>query len=463
MKGKKTIPFSAALLTLLGFSGIAGYMIIALHAEPHIPMLLGVAIAAAVAMAYGSSWEDVEAGMVDGMAKSLGACTILLLIGVLIGVWISAGVVPALICYGLQMFTAQTFLVGSLLLCAVVSMALGSWGTAGTIGIALISIARVLGVPLPLAAGAIVSGSYLGDRISPISDMSTLVSAVSGLDIRRSVKNALPLNLVCLLLSAVLYWLAGLRYAADGGLDRQIQELTQLLQSQFRIGLWTLLPLALLLGCILVKVPAVPSIFIGIFSAAVMAVLIQKQTPADVLSCCFYGYLSQTGSDSVDAILSTGGIESLHFSLSLALTAMMLGGVMDKTGIIAAVMQPLLHRLKRPGDISAALTASTLIVNVILPDSYVAIAIPGQMFSGACQRQGVPPEELSRSLGSGACSFSPLIPWNACGVFVSTVLGVSVLEYAPYAFLNFLVPAGAVLMGYRPGKRKSQGRDLSCA
>ncbi len=448
MKEKKPLPFSIALFTLLAFSGIAGYMIIVLHAEPHIPMLLGTAIAAAVAMTCGSSWEEVESGMVDGMAKSLEACTILLLIGVLIGVWISAGVVPALICYGLRMFSARTFLVGSLLLCAVISMALGSWGTAGTIGIALISIARVLGVPLPLAAGAIVSGSYLGDRISPVSDMSTLVSAVSGVDIRRSVKTALPLNLVCLLLSAVLYWLAGLRYVGGGNLGHQVQELTQLLQGQFRIGLWTLLPLALLLGCILAKVPAIPSIFTGIFSAAVMAVLIQKQAPADLLSCCFYGYLSQTGSPSVDAILSTGGIDSLHFSLSLALTAMMLGGVMDRTGIIAAVMRPLLSRLKRSGDISAALTASTLIVNIILPDSYVAIAIPGQMFSGACQRQGIPPENLSLSLGSGACSFSPLIPWNACGVFVSTVLGVPVLEYAPCAFLNLLVPAGAVLLGY---------------
>lgn len=456
MKRSKTIPFYVAVLTLLTFSGIAGYMIIALHAEPHIPMILGTALTALVAMACGSTWEEVEEGMVDGMARSLGACTILLLIGLLIGVWIIAGVVPAMICYGLRMLSAKTFLVGSLLLCALISMALGSWGTAGTIGIALISIAQILGIPLPLAAGAIVSGSYLGDRISPISDMSNLVSAVSGVGIRQNIKSALPLNLVCLALSGVFYWLAGRRYWGGGELGHQVQELTQLLQGQFRIGLWSLIPLAVLLGCILMKVPAIPSIFGGIISAAVMAVLVQGQSPVDVMSCCFYGYLSQTGNTSIDAILSTGGIDSMHFSLSLALTAMMLGGVMDSTGMIAAVMRPLLARLKRTGDIAAAVTVSTLIVNVILPDSYVAIAIPGQMFSGSCQKQGIPLQELSRPLGSGACSFSPLIPWNACGVFISVVLGVSVLEYAPYAVLNFLVPVGAVLAGYGPQNKKRE-------
>lgn len=433
-------------------------MIIILHTEPHIAMIFGIALVSVTAMAYGFSWQDIEDGIIEGMTKSLGACTILLMIGLLIGVWISGGVVPAMIYYGLHLLGPRTFLVGSLLLCAAVSMALGSWGTAGTIGIALIGVAQILGIPLPLAAGTIVSGCYLGDRISPISDMSNLTSAVSGVDIVSTVKAATPLNLACLAVSCIIYWRMGLQYAGDSdSLRIQVERLCQLLQGQFDISPLCLLPLILLLGCILAQIPAIPSIFIGIFSAGVMAVLLQRQDLTSLMACCFSGFISDTGNETVDALLSAGGIESMHYSLSLALTAMMLGGVMDKTGVIAAFMGPFLGKLRRKGDLSAAVVISTLAVNVILPDSYVAIVIPGRMFSDAYEQNKLRPQDLSLPLGSGACSFSPLIPWNACGVFISTVLGASVVQYAPYALLNILVPVGAVILGYASGRRKIRG------
>lgn len=450
-------------ITLLLFSITAAYVIIVLHAEPQIAMILGCALTSAAALAHGYSWEEIEEGMIEGMTKSLGACTILLLIGLLIGIWVSAGVVPAMVCYGLELLTPKTFLVGSMLLCAAISMALGAWGTVGTVGIALISVAHILNLPMPLAAGAIVSGCYLGERVSPVSDMANLVSAVTGVDIVRNVKSVLPVNLVCLVIASVLYWIVGLKYVGTGSFGTEVAAINLLIRDQFHITLWNFTPLLLMLTCILIKVPAIPSIFAGIASGAVMAVLVQHQSLSDLASYGFYGYVSTSGNETIDALLSAGGIESLQYSLSLALAAMMLGGVMEKTGIIDGFMEPIVRRLRRTGDLSLGVIVSAFIVNVILPDSYVAVALPGQMFHGTFERNEIPLCELSRPLSSSAGAFSALIPWNACGVFVSTVLKVPVVSYMPYAFLNILVPAGAAILGYLRGAKMNRSKtDKIC-
>lgn len=447
MSKQRKIPFFTATLTLLVFLGIAAYMIIVLHAEPHIPMIAGVAIVGAVAMGYGASWKDIEDGMVEGMTKALSACTILFLIGLLIGSWINAGVVPSLIYYGVKALSPKNFLVGCLLLCSAISMTLGSWGTAGTIGIALISISHILGIPPALTAGAIISGAYFGDRVSPITDMSNLLSAVTEQDIMQVIKKSLPLNLIGLGIASVVFYYLGKPYW-NGVMGTEVDHLVGLLQDQFYLGLICLVPLVLLLVCILVKIPAIPSIFVGIVSSGVFAVVVQHRSLESVLSCCFFGYSSNTGNQVIDSLLSTGGIESMQYSVSLALVAMMLGGVMEKTGIVDSFMNPLIGKLKRKGDLSAAVVASTLAVNVVLPDAYVALALPGRMFGGVYKQHQVSQLELSRALGSGAISLSPIIPWNACGVFMATVLGVSVAEYAPFCILNYIVAVGAIVFGY---------------
>ena len=458
MKQQRKIPFWAASVTLLVFLVLSAFLIIVLHAEPHIPMIVGVAIVGAVAMGYGASWEQIEDGMVEGMTKALSACVILMLIGLLIGSWINAGVVPCMIYYGIQMLSAENFLVGCLLLCAVVSMTLGSWGTAGTVGVALISIAHILGIPPALAAGAIISGAYFGDRVSPLTDMNNLLAAVTDTDIIAIIKKALPLNVAGLGATGVVFWLWGRSYQS-GTMGTQVDQLVALLQEQFVLGPLCLIPLVLLLVCILAKVPAIPSIFAGIVSSAVFAVVGQHKSLESVVSCCFFGYTSDTGNQVIDSLLSTGGIESMQYSVILALVAMMLGGVMEKTGIVDSFMEPLISKLRRKGDLSAVVVGSTLAVNVILPDSYVAMALPGRMFAPTYEKQGVSRLDLSLPLGSGAISFAPLIPWNACGVFMSTVLGVSTAAYAPYCFLNVIVPIGAAILGYWRGPSQKKRKE----
>ncbi len=451
---KQPVPLSGALVTMAALAAVMMTGILRYKVSPHIPMLAGCAVAAAVAALWGHSWRDIEGGMIAGIDRALSSMMILLLIGVLMGIWIQAGVVPAMVYYGLGILTPRYFLATAMLLCALVSMALNSWGTIGTVGLALMGISGALGVPAPVAAGAIVSGAYLGDKISPFSDTCNLASAVTGVDIFQNITRNLWLPFLAVGLAGAGFLAAGLQYQGEAGGLAAVEELSAGLRQTFVITPLALLPVAALVGCVLCRVPSVPSIAIGIFTAFFQGLWMQRTTMGELLAAGMSGYQGTGGvSPGVDALLMTGGLESMMNSLSMILCAMMFGGVMECTGQIDALMKPLLRRVRGFGGLVAATVASCVGVNLLLPEQYISIAVPGGLFRQEYDRHGVPRQELAFTLGAGGSCTSALVPWNTCGVFISGVLGVTAMEYLPFAFYNLLLPLLTLLWAALAGRR----------
>lgn len=429
------------------------YFIVALDAPPHIPMLLGCVITAVAALLSGSRWQQIEEGMVEGISQALVSVIILMLIGVLIGVWIWSGVVPAMIYYGLKLLSPALFLPSAMVICALVSMALGSWGTAGTLGIALMGIAQIMGIPAPIAAGAVISGSYMGDKVSPLSDSTNLASAVTGVDIFKNVGHMLPISGTAFGIAAVLFTVLGRGYGGQGA-GADVSALSATIRNTFAISPLNFLPLVLLVVCIAFKIPSIAGITFGILSAAVLGALVQGGGMEQIVTAAFSGYTCQSGSEVLDKLLTAGGLSSMMYSISLILCAMMFAGIMEKTGIMAAFMEPFMRHIRSGGMLITATVLSCMAVNVVLPEQYVAIAVPGRMYLSEYDKRGIPRTELTRALGAGGAAFSPVVPWNTCGAYMSGVLGVATAAYAPYAFLNLIIPVVAIVAGFFTCRRK---------
>lgn len=434
-----------AVLTIAVFGIIMFFCLVKLDSPPHIPMLLGSAFAAIIAIKNGSSWKDVEHGIVQGISQALLSVVILILIGVLIGVWINTGVVPAMIFYGLKVLRPESFLPGAMLICSVISMALGSWGTAGTIGIALMGIAHILGIPAPMAAGAIISGAYMGDKVSPLSDSTNLASAVTGVDIFANVRHMFPVACSVYIIAGIAYTILGRGIDTTLSNNEEIQLLASTISESFSIGITNFLPLMLLIVFILLKTPSIPSIFGGIISAAILGV-IGGHSPKAIIHSAFYGYVSESGNPVIDLLLSAGGIQSMMESIALIICAMMFGGIMENSGLMDAFMKPLISKIRRAGALITSTVLACVATNLILPEQYVAIALPGRMFLKEYDKFKVSRVELTRALGAGGATISPLIPWNTCGIFMSGVLGVQTSQYFRFAFLNCMMPAAVIMV-----------------
>ena len=263
--------FFRSLFVMIALAAVMLIGVVRYESAPHIPMLFGTVLAGGTALLSGYTWEEVEQGMVDGMYSSLSSLTILLLIGVLTGIWILDGVVPAMVYYGLALISPSLFLPSAMIFCALLSMLVGSWGTIGTIGLAMAGMAQIMGIPMPVAAGAIVSGSYVGDRISPLSDTANLASAVTGVDILENVTYKIYLPLISLGAAAVLFLIIGQGVHLSGDISRQISQLQLVLAGHFSISLTSFFPLALMVGLMLMRVPAIPSLTAGILAGVLQA------------------------------------------------------------------------------------------------------------------------------------------------------------------------------------------------
>lgn len=455
-QAEQRIPeFKDALFTMLLFAGIMFFFLVKLEAPPHIPMLLGSAVASAAAIKNGRKWKEIEKGMVEGISQALVSVIILFLIGILIGIWIQSGVVPAMIYYGMQLLSQRLFLPSAMLICAMISMILGSWGTAGTIGLAFMGIGQIMQIPMPIVAGAIISGAYMGDKISPFSDSTNLASSVTGVDIFENVKYMIPISGSAFLISGVLFTVMGWKYGIPAGDGSEIMAMAVSLKESFSVSAVNFLPLIFLILCILFKVPSIPSIFVGIVSAAVIGVVLHGVDLESLVQTSFYGYEAKTGDVLLDNLLSAGGIESMMYSISLIMCAMTFGGIMENTGLMQSFMEPMVKHIKGRGSIIAATVLSCMTVNVCLPEQYVAIALPGKMFGRVYDEKGISRKDLSRALGAGGAAFSPIVPWNTCGVFMAGVLGVSTIAYGRYAFLNYLTPIIVIAVGFVFKEKKS--------
>jgi len=450
MKQRKETTLGIALIPVIFLVGLLIISLKFFGSDPHIPLFISAMFAAVYAMqVLNYSWKEIEEGIVDTIKMAMGAIIILMVIGMVIGTWIQAGAVPAMIYYGLKVLSPGIFLVATLIICSVVSLATGSsWTTAGTVGIALMGVGMGLGIPAPMVGGAIISGGYFGDKMSPLSDTTNLAPAMAGADLFDHIRHMLYTTGPSYIVSLVLFGILGMRYAGGNMDQASIDAMLTGLTANFNISPVLLLLPVIVIGIVVMKTPAIPGLFGGALLGGVFAMIFQGADMGSVMGSLHYGFEISTGMDSLDSLLNRGGMDSMMWTISLILCAMIFGGVMEKTGMLQAIAGGILKFAKSTGSLVVATVVTAILMNMGAGDQYLAIVIPGRMFKDAYEEKGLAPKNLSRVLEDSATLTSPLIPWNTCGAFMIGTLGLAPWTYVPYCFLNLLNPLVSIFYGY---------------
>lgn len=434
------------VLAIILFLGVA---ILKFGADVHIPILMAAIVATVIAVyVLGFKWEEIENGIVASIGSTMQAILILAIIGSLIGSWLAGGIVPTMIYYGLQILSPTYFLFASVILCSIIALATGSsWTTAGTVGVALIGVAQGLGIPTHIAAGAIVSGAYFGDKMSPLSDTTNLAPAMAGATLFDHIKHMVFTTVVSYGLTLVIFFIMGFKYAGTELDASAINEMLTAIQSVYKINPVLLLVPVIVITMVALKVPAVPGLIVGTILGA-LCTIYQGGDFGYILETLQYGTTVETGNAVVDELLTRGGLQSMMWTISLIMSALTFGGVMEASGMLAVLANKLLSFAKSTGSLIFVTAVSCLFINVLCGDQYLGIALPGKMYKEEYHKRGLAPRNLSRVLEDSGTVTSALVPWNTCGATMATFLGVSTMAYAPFAFFNILSPITTVVYGF---------------
>lgn len=449
VKTIKRPTFIEALVPITFLIIIISVSILKFGADPQIPLLLATIVAVLLGFKLGYKWDDMEKGMISTINSSMQAILIQMIIGIIIGTWILAGIVPTMIYYGLQILSPAIFLPSVAILCAIISVATGSaWTTAGTVGIALLGVGQGLGMPLPLVAGTIISGAYFGDKMSPLSDSTNLAAAVTEVKLFDHIGHMLKTTSVSFVIALILYGFVGMKYSGSALDTAQINQLLDALKQHFHISPILLLPPILVVSIVIMKVPAVPGLLCGGILGGIFAIIFQKSTLADVILVSHYGFNSQSGFEAMDSLLSRGGLDSMMYTVSLIIVAMCFGGVIEKIKVLEVIAEKLLIFTKTRGSLVLTTALSSIFCNFTMADQYLAIVVPGRMFRKSYEEKNLKLKNLSRVLEDSGTLTSSLVPWSTCGAFMLTTLGVHPFAYLPFAFLNLINPIVSIIYGY---------------
>ena len=429
-----------------------------------VALIMAAAVAAMIGIKNGHSWKEIEQGMIDTIAVSLQSLLILLMVGALIGSWILSGTVPSMIYYGVQLMSPDYFFLTACLVCALLGFSIGSsWTVAGTLGIGLMGIAAALDLSLAASAGAIISGAYFGDKLSPLSETTNLAAAVTSNNLFDHIQHMLWTTIPGFLITLVLFFILGIGSGTNLVID-DIETLQAAMQETFKISPLMLIPMILLLTMAVKKLPALSTLICGTLAGCLFAAVFQWDTVIalandsslnegaavfkGLFSSMFLGYSSDTGNASLDALLSKGGMSSMLTTIGLVINAMAFGGAMRRTGLLERLVEAALSRVKSAGDLIVATVGTCIGTNLLAADQYLSIVIPGQMFVKSYEERQLSTINLARTLEDSGTLTSALVPWNTCGAYMSATLGVSTFMYAPFAFFNILCPIIAVIYGY---------------
>jgi Na+:H+ antiporter, NhaC family len=429
-----------------------------------IALVIGAILATGIGIKNGHSWRVIEQNIIAGIATAMPAILILFSVGSLIGIWMLSGTVPTMIYYGLLILDPSVFYPACCLLCAVVSLSIGSsWTVAGTLGVALIGVATAMGLSVEITAGAVISGAYFGDKMSPLSDTTNLAPAVTGVDLFTHIQNMLWTTTPSLLIALVGFVIMGL-LQTPAEHEASMAATLATLDATFDIGPLMLLPVLVVVILAARKVPAVASILAGVLIGAIFAVVFQpgvilalagEQGTGTLLTIfkgvwtvLFDGYTASTGDDTLDALLSRGGMSSMLTTVWLIITAMSFGSAMEKAGVLETLLKGLIGLGRSTGALIGATLGTCFGVNTLAGDQYMAIVIPGRMFRAEYARRGLHPKNLSRALEDSGTLTSVLVPWNTCGAYMAAALGVPTLAYLPYCFFNLVSPIISGIYGY---------------
>ena len=448
---KKQVTLFYALLPVIFLVVTLYYSVQVAKLDVHIPIFISAIFAAFVAKVSGcATWNELEDGVVDTIKMSMRAILILMIIGMVIGSWILSGVVPTMIYYGLKIIHPTIFLPVTVVICSIVSIATGSsWSTASTVGIALVGIGEGLGLPRPIIAGAIISGAYFGDKLSPMSDTTTLAPAMAGSNLFEHIKQMLYTTVPAYTITLISFVILGLKKTSGGEVDTaQKNEILDTLAKAYNINPLLIIIPVFVIGMVIMKVPAIPGLFIGSLIGAITAVFAQGASLKEALYSLHYGYVGNTGMPMVDELLTRGGLNSMMWTVSLILCAMTFGGIMEKSGMLGRIAQEILKFANTDGKLILATILTPIFVNNVAGDQYLSIVIPGRMFKESYEERGLAAKNLSRALEDSGTMSSPLVPWNTCGAFMMSALGVGPWVYVPYCFFNLISPILSVIYGF---------------
>ena len=450
MSTKKQPSFGASTIVCLGIILILTCGIVIFEIGIHVLLILALVLAAAFSYSYGYSTGE----MVDGMKSSLGRATpamiIFILIGTIMGSWIHSGTVPALIYYGLEFINAQYFLPMGLVVCSLTSLATGtSWGTAGTVGIALMGIGISLGIAPPLIAGMIISGAFFGDKLSPISDTTNLAAASAETNIYAHIVAMLYTTVPAYVICLVLYTFMGFGFSTETNIDlEQVSQIQSVLAETFNLNAIVMLPMVALLVMMILKVSAIPAMLAATFLATFVSLAFQGSTLTSALTAINYGYTAESGIEIVDSILLRGGIQSMMWTFSLAYLALCLGGVLEKVGYLTVLVQKIVARIRSAANLVALVISTTFITNIAMGTNYMSIILNGNLYRSVFDKAGIRRRMLSRLLEEGGTQTAALIPWSTAGAFMAGTLGVATFSYLPYTFLNYINPLLSIFLAY---------------
>ncbi|MEO9484467.1 MAG: Na+/H+ antiporter NhaC [Ekhidna sp.] len=470
------IPIIFLILLLIVNVGIFGSS--ALSGSNQIVLILSAGVAAIVAFRIGYRWQEIQDGIVKSISSAMASILILLLIGALAGTWMLSGVVPAMIYYGLQILNPTIFLVAACIVCSIVSIATGSsWTTAATVGIALIGIGQALGISEGLVAGAILSGAYFGDKMSPLSDTTNLAPAMAGTDLFTHIRYMTITTVPSIILALIIFLIIGFANSSGGAIEGKT-EILAAIAGTFNISGWLFIVPIVVVVLIVKKMPALPALLIGTLLGAVFALVFQPNLVAEVAATAsfdgilyddfysispgltnnfigtmqaMFGSTSFTTGNAIlddQGLLSSSGMSGMMGTIWLILSAMIFGGVMEGTGMLKRIAGAIISKVKSTGSLITSTVGTCIFFNGTAADQYLAIVVPGRMYADTYREKGLAPENLSRTLEDSGTVTSVLIPWNTCGAYHASVLGVSTGTYLPYCFFNIISPFMTILVAY---------------
>ncbi len=459
------------IVVLIGLLGLSVYLYgdNSLGGANQIALIIGAVIAGLVGWKLGFSWKEIEKGMVKSVKSALPAILILMMIGALSGAWLISGIVPTMIYYGLEILNPTFFLVAACVISAIVAVATGSsWSTVATVGVALLGIGNALGIENAMSAGAIISGAYFGDKMSPLSDTTNLAPAMAGTDLFTHIRYMALTTIPSILLTLIIFMVLGFSISTDNSEIGALQ-MSQVISENFVISPWLLLvPLGVVI-LIVKKVQALPALFIGTIAGVLVAIFVQpdiihsltaKYATSDwIPNYVEASYIAsidamttdvgiETGVESVDTLLSSSGMFGMMNTIWLIVCAMCFGGIMEACGMLHVITAGLMKMVRSTGSLIATTTGTCLFFNVTASDQYLSIVVPGRMYAEAYEDKGLAPQNLSRTLEDAGTVTSVLVPWNTCGATQSKVLGVATGDYFMYCFFNLISPIMTVLFGY---------------
>jgi Na+/H+ antiporter NhaC len=453
---------SASVVPIVAMLVFLSVGIVAFGLDPQFPLFWGIAFTGLFARYYlGFSWEELYDGITDSLLMGMRVILIMFVVYTLISSWIKAGIIPSLMYYGVGLLTPRIFLPLTAILAAIVSYAVGSsWTTAGTLGVAFIGIGSGLGIPAPMTAGAILSGAYTGDKQSPLSDTTNLAAAVTNTDLYDHINAMRAGTLIAFSLSVGLYVVLGLSASGTIPVGR-VEAIQGAIESSYAVTPLVFLPLVLTFGLAIYGVPALPTLGTGVFAGVLTAVFVQGTNFAAAWSAAQSGTTPETGMELVNGLLESSGMLGGAWIVTIAIAALSLGGMLERTGILAVLAHHLGRLSRGVASLTGVTALSAISMNMLAAEQYISIVVPGMTLRNLYNEQGLKSRNLSRAIEASGTTTAALIPWSSGGLFMAGTLGVPTLEYAPYYFFGFLSPLILLLIGITNWQIAYEDQDKS--